>query len=85
MGVMIYALVIYQSRARAIRKRTGAPYDDRLGPVSIVVWHGRVNEEVLIAFMAVGMELQIIRLCYVSVCSVSRDLTTGWNARGTKC
>lgn len=34
MGVMIYALVIYQSRARAIRKRTGAPYDDRLGPVS---------------------------------------------------
>jgi len=35
MGVMIYALVIYQSRARAIRQRTGAPYDDRLGPVSV--------------------------------------------------
>lgn len=35
MGVMIYALVIYQYRARAIRQRTGAPYDDRLGPVSI--------------------------------------------------
>jgi len=34
MGVMIYALIIYQSRARSIRKRTGAPYDDRLGPVS---------------------------------------------------
>lgn len=35
MGVMVYALVIYQMRARAIRQRTGAPYDDRLGPVSI--------------------------------------------------
>lgn len=34
MGVMLYALVIYQMRARAIRLRTGAPYDDRLGPVS---------------------------------------------------
>ncbi|EAL23202.1 hypothetical protein CNBA5460 [Cryptococcus deneoformans B-3501A] len=32
MGVMLYALVIYQMRARAIRLRTGAPYDDRLGP-----------------------------------------------------
>jgi hypothetical protein len=85
MGVMIYALVIYQSRARAIRKRTGAPYDDRLGPVSVVVWHGRVAEGSLIAFMAVGMELQTIRLCCVSVCSVSRDLTAGWNVRGTKC
>jgi hypothetical protein len=54
MGVMIYALVIYQSRARAIRKRTGAPYDDRLGPVSVVVWHERVVEGSLIAFMAMG-------------------------------
>lgn len=35
MAVMIYALVIYQMRARAIRLRTGAPYDDRLGPVSL--------------------------------------------------
>lgn len=34
MAVMVYALVIYQMRARAIRLRTGAPYDDRLGPVS---------------------------------------------------
>jgi hypothetical protein len=85
MGVMIYALVIYQSRARAIRKRTGAPYDDRLGPVSVVVWDGRVAEGSLIAVMAVGMELQSVRLYCVSVCSVSRDLTTGWNARGTKC
>jgi hypothetical protein len=34
MAVMIYALVIYQMRARSIRLRTGAPYDDRLGPVS---------------------------------------------------
>ena len=34
MAVMLYALVIYQMRARSIRLRTGAPYDDRLGPVS---------------------------------------------------
>lgn len=34
MGVMIYALIIFQTRARSIRKKTGAPYDDRLGPVS---------------------------------------------------
>ena len=34
MGVMLYALVVYQMRARSIRLRTGAPYDDRLGPVS---------------------------------------------------
>jgi hypothetical protein len=34
LGVMIYALVVYQLRARSIRLRTGAPYDDRLGPVS---------------------------------------------------
>jgi hypothetical protein len=34
MAVMVYALVIYQLRAKAIRLRTGAPYDDRLGPVS---------------------------------------------------
>ncbi|KIR30936.1 vacuolar transporter chaperone 1 [Cryptococcus deuterogattii 99/473] len=35
MGVMLYALVIYQMRARAIRLRTGAPYDDRLGPIRV--------------------------------------------------
>jgi hypothetical protein len=35
MGVMVYALVIYQFRAKAIRTRSGAPYDDRLGPVSL--------------------------------------------------
>jgi hypothetical protein len=34
MAVMVYALIIYQMRAKAIRLRTGAPYDDRLGPVS---------------------------------------------------
>lgn len=33
MAVMLYALVVYQMRARSIRLRTGAPYDDRLGPV----------------------------------------------------
>ncbi len=33
-GVMVYALTIYQLRARAIRLRTGRPYDDRFGPVS---------------------------------------------------
>ncbi|KAJ9122499.1 GTPase regulator Nrf1 [Naganishia vaughanmartiniae] len=36
MGVMVYALVIYQFRAKAIRTRSGAPYDDRLGPVSFL-------------------------------------------------
>ena len=35
MGVMLYALIVYQMRARSIRLRTGAPYDDRLGPVSL--------------------------------------------------
>lgn len=35
MVVMLYALVVYQMRARSIRLRTGAPYDDRLGPVSV--------------------------------------------------
>lgn len=84
MGVMIYALVIYQSRARAIRKRTGAPYDDRLGPVSVVVWHGRVVEGSLIAAMAVGMESQSVRLCCVSVCSVSCGMTSDWNVLGTE-
>lgn len=34
LAVMIYALVVYHMRAKAIRLRTGAPYDDRLGPVS---------------------------------------------------
>lgn len=33
-GVMLYALTVYQARAKAIRERSGAPYDDRLGPVS---------------------------------------------------
>nr|ODO04112.1 vacuolar transporter chaperone 1 [Cryptococcus depauperatus CBS 7855] len=37
MGVMLYALTIYQLRARAIRLRTGAPYDDRLGPTILCV------------------------------------------------
>jgi len=37
MGVMIYALFIYQSRAKAIRQRTGAPYDDRLGPTVLCI------------------------------------------------
>ncbi|BEI83776.1 hypothetical protein CcaverHIS002_0403800 [Cutaneotrichosporon cavernicola] len=36
-GVMIYALVVYQRRARAIRTRSGAPYDDRLGPTILCV------------------------------------------------
>ena len=42
MVVMIYAVVVFNVRARAIRLRTGAPYDDRIGPVSVfrdrVVW-----------------------------------------------
>jgi hypothetical protein len=84
MGVMIYALVIYQSRARAIRKRTGAPYDDRLGPVSFVWCLRRFPEESLIAVMAVGTESQIIRLCCVSVCLVSCDRSIDWNVLGTE-
>jgi len=35
-GVMIYALSVYQRRAKAIRERSGAPYDDRFGPVSFM-------------------------------------------------
>jgi uncharacterized membrane protein YidH (DUF202 family) len=37
-GVMIYALTVYQRRARAIRTRSGAPYDDRLGPTILCVF-----------------------------------------------
>jgi hypothetical protein len=39
MAVMIYALTVYQMRARSIRLRTGAAYDDRLGPVSYTFLH----------------------------------------------
>lgn len=34
---MIYALSVYQRRAKAIRERSGAPYDDRFGPVSCML------------------------------------------------
>ncbi|CAK9787020.1 hypothetical protein CC85DRAFT_277366 [Cutaneotrichosporon oleaginosum] len=37
-GVMVYALSVYQRRARAIRTRSGAPYDDRLGPTILCVF-----------------------------------------------
>ncbi|GHJ87341.1 hypothetical protein NliqN6_3743 [Naganishia liquefaciens] len=37
MGVMVYALIIYQYRAKAIRTRSGAPYDDRLGPTILCI------------------------------------------------
>ena len=30
---MVYALITFHWRAAAIRKRSGAPYDDRFGPV----------------------------------------------------
>ncbi|RSH78074.1 GTPase regulator Nrf1 [Apiotrichum porosum] len=36
-GVMIYALSVYQRRAKAIRERSGAPYDDRFGPTVLCV------------------------------------------------
>lgn len=39
LAVMLYALTVYQMRARSIRLRTGAPYDDRLGPVSFSGFH----------------------------------------------
>ncbi|KIM25911.1 hypothetical protein M408DRAFT_330908 [Serendipita vermifera MAFF 305830] len=31
-AIMIYALITFHWRAAAIRKRSGAPYDDRFGP-----------------------------------------------------
>ncbi|ORY05427.1 SPX-domain-containing protein [Basidiobolus meristosporus CBS 931.73] len=37
MGVMIYSLVLYQWRAEQIRQRRAGPYDDRFGPVILVV------------------------------------------------
>ncbi|ORY23270.1 hypothetical protein BCR39DRAFT_549636 [Naematelia encephala] len=36
-GVMLYALTVYHRRARSIRLRTGAPYDDRLGPTVLCI------------------------------------------------
>ncbi|EKD04435.1 hypothetical protein A1Q2_01211 [Trichosporon asahii var. asahii CBS 8904] len=36
-GVMLYALTVYQARAKAIRERSGAPYDDRLGPTILCI------------------------------------------------
>lgn len=50
MAVMIYALTVYQMRARSIRLRTGAAYDDRLGPVSDAFLHkglGKVSSSCL--------------------------------------
>jgi len=37
MGVMVYALVLYQWRAEMIRRREAGPYDERGGPVVLVV------------------------------------------------
>ncbi|KAK9729289.1 hypothetical protein K7432_000437 [Basidiobolus ranarum] len=37
MGVMIYSLILYQWRADQIRQRKAGPYDDRFGPVVLVV------------------------------------------------
>ncbi|KAK9760460.1 hypothetical protein K7432_015488 [Basidiobolus ranarum] len=37
MGVMIYSLILYQWRAEQIRQRRAGPYDDRFGPVVLVI------------------------------------------------
>lgn len=37
MAVMIYALITYNWRANAIRKRGSGPYDDRLGPTCLCI------------------------------------------------
>ncbi|KAJ1917236.1 hypothetical protein H4219_003320 [Mycoemilia scoparia] len=36
MGIMIYALVLFQKRAERIRQRDSRPYDDRRGPTMLV-------------------------------------------------
>ncbi|KAG8814636.1 vacuolar transporter chaperone [Serendipita sp. 399] len=36
-AIMIYALITFHWRANAIRKRSGAPYDDRLGPTILCI------------------------------------------------
>ncbi|OCF34570.1 vacuolar transporter chaperone 1 [Kwoniella heveanensis BCC8398] len=36
-AAMYTIIVVYQMRARSIRLRTGAPYDDRLGPTVLCV------------------------------------------------
>ncbi|EPQ27330.1 uncharacterized protein PFL1_05252 [Pseudozyma flocculosa PF-1] len=37
MAIMVYALVTYHWRAKAIRNRGSGPYDDRLGPTMLSV------------------------------------------------
>ncbi|KZP00213.1 putative VTC1-protein controls Sec18p/NSF-dependent priming of snares and [Calocera viscosa TUFC12733] len=37
-SIMIYALVIYHWRAASIRRRSGGPYDDRLGPTILCIF-----------------------------------------------
>ncbi|KAJ1722347.1 hypothetical protein LPJ53_003215 [Coemansia erecta] len=37
MGVMVYALMLFQWRAERIRRREAGPYDDRTGPTVLVV------------------------------------------------
>ncbi|KAJ2159706.1 GTPase regulator Nrf1 [Coemansia sp. RSA 552] len=37
MFVMVYALLLFQWRAERIRNREAGPYDDRRGPVALVV------------------------------------------------
>lgn len=66
MAVMLYALVIYQMRARSIRLRTGAPYDDRLGPVSTCS-----NRHVRGDYTD-----RLLRRFYVSVCSAQSSRTS---------
>lgn len=37
MAVMVYALYTYHWRAASIRRGGRGPYDDRVGPVSIII------------------------------------------------
>lgn len=40
MAVMVYALYTYHWRAASIRRGGRGPYDDRVGPVSIIITIG---------------------------------------------
>jgi len=63
MAVMVYALVVYQMRAKSIRLRTGAPYDDRLGPVSS-------------SYVRVSLSTDNHRPCCVCACLVQSSPTS---------
>jgi hypothetical protein len=74
MGVMVYALVIYQYRAKAIRTRSGAPYDDRLGPVS-------PNTICLIRYIADHTHMQTI-LCICLLGAITTNFVLKFGTDG---